>query len=127
MTGRPCWKPIIPRSWIHEASSLRYGGEFRGHAGAIEHVEAFFRTWEGLKPGELLEAARRQYPLIFLETTQDYVVVFGRHLAAEPQSGAWLSVPEAFVFKVRDGRVIESWMLNQDTVAILKFLSSART
>ncbi len=52
----------------------------------------------------------------------EYVVVFGQNTALAPQSGRKLDVPEVWVFKMRDGKVAESWMLNQDTVAILEFL-----
>jgi uncharacterized protein len=43
-----------PEIVIHEAPSLPYGGDYHGHEGAISHVQAFYRTWEGLKPRELL-------------------------------------------------------------------------
>jgi len=35
-------------------------------------------------------------------------------------------MPEVFVFRIQDNRVIESWMFNQDTVAILDFLRHAK-
>src|SRR5712691_11542948 len=113
---------------IHEAASLPYGGDYHGHEGALAHVNAFYQTWEGLKPGvskELPEEAQQEYSLLFLETTQEYVVVFGRNTALAPQSGRKLDVPEVWVFKMRDGKVAESWMLNQDTVATLDFLKEA--
>jgi uncharacterized protein len=111
---------------IHEAASLPYGGDYHGHEGAIAHVQAFYRTWEGLKPRELLEEARREHPLVFLETTQDYVVVLGQNTAVAPQSGRKLDLPEVWVFKMREDKIAESWMLNQDTVAILDFLKEAQ-
>ena len=115
-----------PEVVIHEAPSLPYGGDFYGHEGAIQHVNGFYRTWEAYKTRELIEEARREYPAIFLETTEDYVVVFGRNTAVAPWSGRKMDIPEVFVFKMRDGKVIESWMLNQDTVAILEFLKEAQ-
>jgi ketosteroid isomerase-like protein len=127
-----------PEVVIHEAASLPYGGDYHGHEGALAHVNAFYQTWEGLKQGvskpgvskpgvskELPEEVRREYSLLFLETTQEYVVVFGRNTALAPQSGRKLDVAEVWVFKMRDGKVAESWMLNQDTVAILDFLKEA--
>ena len=117
-----------PEVVIHEAACLPYGGDYHGHEGALAHVNAFYHTWAGLKPGvakERLEEARWEYSPIFLETTQEYVVVFGRNTALAPQSGRKLDVPEVWVFKMRDGKVAESWMLNQDTVAILDFLKEA--
>jgi uncharacterized protein len=118
-----------PEVVIHEAASLPYDGEYHGHKGALAHVNAFYRTWAGLKPSvsrELPEEAQREYAAVFLETTREYVVVFGQNTALAPQSGRKLDVPEAFVFKMRDGKVAESWMLNQDTVAILEFLNEAQ-
>ena len=117
-----------PEVVIHEAASLPYGGEYHGHEGALAHVNAFYQTWAGLKPSvsrDLPEEAQREHSTLFLETTQEYVVVFGQNTALAPQSGRKLNVPEAFVFRMRDGKVAESWMLNQDTVAILEFLKEA--
>jgi ketosteroid isomerase-like protein len=114
---------------IHEAPSLPYGGDYHGHEGALAHVNGFYRTWEALKPGlsgKLPEVVEQESSTVFLETTQGYVVVFGINRAVVPQSGRTLAVPEAFVFKMRDGKVAESWMLNQDTVAILEFLKEAQ-
>ncbi|HET7265665.1 MAG TPA: nuclear transport factor 2 family protein [bacterium] len=115
-----------PEVSIHEARSLPYGGRFHGHSGAVEHVEGFYRTWEGLKPPSLFEDIGTTRPRLFefLEAAQDHVVVIGRQLAVGPDGSA-LDVPEAFVFTVQDKRVIESWMFNQDTVAILEFLRNA--
>jgi ketosteroid isomerase-like protein len=116
-----------PEVSIHEARPLPYGGDFHGHAGAIEHVQGFYRTWQGLKPPELFEEIGRTRPDLFefLEAAKDHVVVVGRQMAIAP-NGTTLDIPEIFVFKVRNNRVIESWMFNQDTVAVLEFLRYAR-
>lgn len=118
-----------PEVVIHEAPSLPYGGDYHGHEGALQHVNGFYRTWEALKPGlagKPAEEVPQENSTVFLGTTQEYVVVFGINRAVVPQSGRKLAVPEAFVFKMRDGKVAESWMLNQDTVAILEFLKEAQ-
>ena len=118
-----------PEVVVHEAASLPYGGEFHGHEGALAHVNAFYQTWTGLKPGlsrDLPEEAQQEHSPLFLETMQEYVVVFGQNTALAPQSGRKLDVPEAFVFRMRDGKVAESWMLNQDTVAVLEFLKEVQ-
>lgn len=118
-----------PEVVVHEAPSLPYGGDYHGHEGALQHVNGFYRTWEALKPGlagKPAEEVQQENSTVFLETAQEYVVVFGINKAVEPQSGRKLAVPEAFVFKMRDGKVAESWMLNQDTVAILEFLKEAQ-
>jgi uncharacterized protein len=111
---------------IHEAPSLPYGGEYHSHQGAIEHVNGFYRTWEAFKPRELLEEAIREHPPTVLETTQEYVVVMVHKMGVAPQSRRKLDLPEVFVFRVQDGKVIESWMFHQDTVAILEFLKEAQ-
>ncbi len=119
----------LPEVVIHEAPSLPYGGDYHGYEGALQHVNGFYRTWEALKPslsGKPPEEVQQENSTVFLETTQEYVVVFGINRAAVPQSGRKLAVPEAFVFKMRDGKVAESWMLNQDTGAILEFLKEAQ-
>jgi len=116
-----------PEVSIHEARSLPYGGDFRGHAGAIEHVRKFYRTWDGLKPPALFQESGGPRPRLFemLDAAPDHVVVLGRQLALAP-NGNSLDIPETFVFKMRDNRVIESWMFNHDTVAVLEFLKSAK-
>jgi len=118
-----------PEVVIHEAPSLPYGGDYHGHVGALQHVNGFYRTWEALKPGlagKPPAEVQQEMATVFLETSQEYVVVFGINRAVIPQSGRKLAVPEAFVFKMRDGKVAESWMLNQDTVAILEFLKETQ-
>ena len=114
-----------PEIVIHEAPSLPYGGDYHGHEGAIGHVNGFYRTWDAFKPRELSESAMQEHPYIFLETTEDYVVVLWRATAVAPGSGRKIDLPEVGVYKVRDGKVVESWMFLQDTVAILEFLKNA--
>jgi uncharacterized protein len=111
---------------IHEAPSLPYGGDYHGHEGAIQHVNGYYRTWDAFKPRELIESAMQEQPYIFLETTEDYVVVLWRAIAVAPVSGRKIDLPEVGVYKVRDGKVVESWMFLQDTVAILDFLKDAQ-
>jgi hypothetical protein len=92
----------------------------------MQHMNSFYGIWDALKPRELIEEARREHPPIVLETTEDYVVVLGRNTAVASGSGRKLDLPEVFVFKVWDDKVIESWMFHQDTVAILDFLKEAQ-
>jgi uncharacterized protein len=111
-----------PEIVIHEAPSLPYGGDYYGHEGARRHGAGFNRTWNAF---QIAPEARGLDP-IFLETTEDYVVVLFRHKAAAPHGGRKIDLPEVGVYKVRDGKVIESWMFHQDTVAILEFLREAQ-
>ncbi len=114
-----------PEVCIHEAPSLPYGGDFHGQTGAVQHVRAFYRTWEGLKPRALIEETRQA--MLVLEAAPNHVVVLGAQRARAPLTGRTLDIPEAFLFRMSDNRVIESWMFNQDTVAVLEFLKDART
>jgi hypothetical protein len=75
--------------------------------------------------GELLEEAQQAHPPIILDTKGKYVVVLGQARVMAPSSERTVDLPEAFVFKVRDEKVIETWMFHQDTVAILDLLKQA--
>jgi ketosteroid isomerase-like protein len=114
-----------PEVVIHDAPSLPYGGDYRGHEGAIHHVRGFYQTWDTLRRGELLEEAQQAHPPIILDTKGEYIVVLGQARVMAPSSERTVDLPEAFVFKVRDEKVIETWMFHQDTVAILDLLKQA--
>jgi uncharacterized protein len=111
-----------PEIVIHEAPSLPYGGDYYGHEGARRHGAGFNRTWDAF---QIAPEARGLDP-IFLETTEDHVVVLFRHKAVAPHGGRKINLPEVGVYKVQDGKVIESWMFHQDTIAILGFLKEAQ-
>ncbi len=111
-----------PEIVIHEAPSLPYGGDYYGHEGARRHGRGFNRIWDAFQRAP---AARGLDP-VFLETTEDYVVVLFRHKAVAPGSGSKIDLPEVGIYKVQDGKVIESWMFHQDTVAILDFLKETQ-
>jgi ketosteroid isomerase-like protein len=114
-----------PEVVIHEAPSLPYGGDYHGHEGAIQHVRGFYQTWDTLRRGELLEEAQQAHPPIILDTKGEYVVVLWQARVMAPSSERTVDLPEAFVFRVCDEKVIETWMFHQDTVAILDLLKQA--
>src|SRR5216683_6283764 len=109
-----------PEIVIHEAPSLPYGGDYHGHEGALQHVNGYYQTWDALRP-----AARQAHHPIFLETTEDYVVVLWREEAVAPDSGSRIDLPALGVYKVRDGQVVESRMF-QDTAAVRDLLKDAQ-
>jgi ketosteroid isomerase-like protein len=111
-----------PKIVIHEAPSLPYGGDYYGYEGARRHGIGYARTWDAFQR----TPAERSLNPIFLETTEDYMVVLFRQKAVVPGSGRMLDLPEVGVYKIRDGKVIESWMFHQDTVALLEFLKEAQ-
>ena len=114
-----------PEIVIHDAPSLPYGGDYHGHEGAIQHVRGFYQTWGMLRRRELLEEAQQAHPPIILDTKGEYVVVLAQARVMAPSSERTIDLPEAFVFKVRDDKVIEFWMFHQNTVAILDLLKQA--
>jgi DinB superfamily/SnoaL-like domain len=111
-----------PEVVIHEDPSLPYGGDYHGHEGALQHTRGFYQTWDALRRRELLEEAQRAHPPIVLDTRGEYVVVLGQARVMAPLGDRTVDLLGAFVFKVREGQVIESWMFHQGIVAILDLL-----
>ena len=62
---------------------------------------------------------------IFLDTTEDDVVVLWREEAVEAVSGSRIDLPALGVFKVRDGQIVESRMF-QDTAAVRDLLADVQ-
>ena len=106
-----------PEIVIRDAASLPYGGIHLGLQGAKQHVERAAQTWNHLQP----EAARKMNG-VFLDAG-DYVVVLWRLKGLEASSGRTLDSPVVSVYKMRDGKIIESQMFYSDTVAIAQFLA----
>ena len=109
-----------PAIVIHEAPSLPYGGDYHGHAGGLQHLNGYYQVWDPLRPAD-----RQEETPVFLETTEEYVVVLWREEAVAPRSGRRLDLPALGVYKVQEGKVIESKMF-QDTAAILDYLKEAQ-
>ena len=109
-----------PEVVIHESPSLPYGGDYHGQEEALEHLNGYYRTWDPLRPG-----AGQPSTLIFLETTEDAVVVLWQEEAVAPGSGRRIVLPALGVYRVRDGKVIESRMF-QDTAVIRDLLVEAQ-
>jgi len=109
-----------PEIVIHEAPSLPYGGDYHGHEGALQHINGYYQTWDALRPAD-----QQGHSPIFLETTEDYVVVLWQEAARVPGSGKRLDLPALGVYRVRDGQVVESRMF-QDTAAVRDLLTEAK-
>ncbi len=104
---------------IREADSLPYGGEYRGHAGAANHGRGYVAAW-----GKLQTAAEQKMDAEFLDAG-DYIVVIWRQRAAK-KSGEKFDAPAVSLYKMRDGKIIESQMFHADTAAILQFIASKK-
>ena len=100
---------------IREAASLPYGGEYHGLEGALEHAQGYRKVWDNLQT-----VAERNLSPTFLDAG-DYVVVLWRQRATSGEKK--LDSSAASVYKLRDGKIIESEMF-QDTAAVLRFLDS---
>jgi uncharacterized protein len=105
---------------ISEALSLPYGGEYRGREGAIRHAEGFRSTWDRYQP----EASRNLEPEFLV--VGDRVIVLWR-FQAQRQTGECVDLPVVSIYRLRDGRIIESRMFHFDTAALLRFIESSGT
>lgn len=106
-----------PEIVIRDSESLPYGGTYHGLEGAKRHVEGAARTWNPFKPS----SAERKLDAVFLDSGE-YVIVLWRLKGLEVSSGRMLDSPTVSVYKMRDGKIIESQMFYSDTATILKFL-----
>lgn len=107
-----------PEIVIREAESLPYGGVYHGIEGAKQHAYGAFQTWDHLQT-----LAERKLDPVFLDTG-DYVVVLWRQRGLMASSGRKLNLPAVSVYKMRDGKIVESQMFHLDTAAILQFLEN---
>jgi len=107
-----------PEIVIRDAESLPYGGVHHGLEGAKQHIEGAAQTWNHLQP-----SAERKMDAVFLDAG-DYIVVLWRLKGLAASSGRKLDSPTVSVYKMRDGKIVESQMFYADTVAIRQFLES---
>ena len=106
-----------PEIVIRDAESLPYGGAYHGLEGAKQHIEGAAQTWNHLQPPD-----ERKMDAVFLDAGE-YVVVLWRLKGLEASTGRRLDVPTASVYKMRDGKIVESQMFYSDTAAIAQFLA----
>jgi uncharacterized protein len=106
-----------PKIVIRDAESLPYGGTYHGLEGAKQHVEGAAQTWSPFKPS----ATERELDAVFLDSGE-YVVVLWRLKGLDTSNGRTLDLPTVSVYKMRDGKIVESQMFYSDNVAIAQFL-----
>jgi ketosteroid isomerase-like protein len=102
---------------IHEASSLPYGGVYRGNEGAQDHAARYVQTWDHFQT-----AAEQKLDAEFLDAG-DTVVVLWRQRAARGERKFDSSA--ASVYRLRNGKIMGSEMF-QDTAAVLQFLGHGK-
>lgn len=105
---------------INEAPSLPYGGEYRGHAGALRHAIGFRGTWDRFQPWD----ARGLEPSFIAQ--RDHVVVLWRHRAENGETGQKVDLPAVSIYRFVDGKIVDSRMFHFDTATLLQFLSGCK-
>jgi ketosteroid isomerase-like protein len=101
---------------IHEAASLPYGGDYRGHEGALRHGQGFRAAWDRFQTQD----ARGLEPRIIAEG--DHVVVLWRHKAENTETGERIDLPAVSVYRMRERKIVDSRMFHFDTAALVEFL-----
>ena len=107
---------------IHEASSLPYGGDYRGLTGAAEHAVGFTETWDRYQ-----SEAHRDLSQHIVATDNEAFVVWTLRARREAENDDEddFSMPALSHYRFRHGRIIESRMFLFDTVAVRAFLEDA--
>lgn len=106
-----------PEIVIRDAESLPYGGTYHGSERAKQHIEGAAKTWNPFKPS----VAERKLDAVFLDSGE-YVIVLWQLKGRDVSSGRTLDSPAVNVYKLRNGKILESQMFYSDTAAILQFL-----
>lgn len=102
---------------INEAPSLPYGGEHRGREGAIRHSVGFSSTWDRYQP----ENTRDLEPELL--AVGDRVIVLWRFRARGQTAGS-IDFPAISIYRLREGKIVESRMFHFDTAQLGRFLAA---
>lgn len=104
---------------IREAASLVYGGVYHGLEGALRHASAYAQAWAALQtPADMATDP------VFLDAGEYAVVLWRQRGSAS--DGRKLDLPAVNIYKMRDGKIIESQVFHADTKAIQQFLESEK-
>jgi uncharacterized protein len=101
---------------VHEALSLPYGGDHRGHDGFLALAAAFNRVWAMTSPLDLT----------FLDTGEEVVVVLVRYDVVARATGTPLTLDHVEIYTVRDGRIADLDVYYRDTAAIVEATGGGR-
>ena len=104
---------------IREAPSLPYGGVYHGLEGALRHASGYAQAWAAVQaPADMATDP------VFLDAGE-YGVVLWRQRGST-SDGRKLDMQAVSIYKMRDGKIIESQMFHTDTKAILQFLEGEK-
>jgi len=110
---------------FHDASSLPYGGSYRGKAEILARFQedpedTWLGTWGPLQPTE----SERRMDARIIAVAGDEVVALYHQRAVSPE-GERFENPCIGLYQVRDGKLARAQMFHYDTAAILAFLERA--
>jgi hypothetical protein len=100
---------------VHEAASLPYAGEHRGHDGFLRLADAFNRVWE----------MTSELDLTFLDTGTDRVVVLVAYDVVARATGRPFRLDHVEIYTVRDGRIADLDIYYKDTAAMVDITGGA--
>jgi ketosteroid isomerase-like protein len=101
---------------VHEAPSLPYAGDHRGHDGFLKLAEAFNRVWEMTSPLDLT----------VLDAGETAVVVLVRYDVIARATGNALTLDHVEIYTVRDGKITDLDVYYRDTAAIVEATGGGR-
>jgi ketosteroid isomerase-like protein len=100
---------------VHEAASLPYAGEHRGHDGFLRLADTFNRVWE----------MTSELDLTFLDTGTDRVVVLVAYDVVARATGRPFRLDHVEIYTVRDGRIADLDIYYKDTAAMVAITGGA--
>ncbi len=117
MKHRPHFEDVLPVVHedivIHEAPSVPYAGEHRGHAGWLALARSFSDTWEPTAPIECR----------FDAVGEDEVVARVKLDVIARPTGKPITLRIAEFHRVRDGKICETTIYYWDTAAMVEALT----
>jgi ketosteroid isomerase-like protein len=100
---------------VHEAPSLPYPGDHRGHDGFLKLADAFLAVWEIKTPLDL----------DIIDAGEDRVIVLVKFDVEARATGRPLTLRLAEIYTVRDGKIADLDVYYRDTAAILEATGAA--
>jgi ketosteroid isomerase-like protein len=101
---------LAPDIVVHEAPSLPYPGDHRGHDGFLALADAFNGVWQITSPLELT----------FLDAGEDRVVVLVRFDVEARATGRPLTLRLAEIYTLRERKIADLDIYYRDTAAIVE-------
>jgi ketosteroid isomerase-like protein len=101
---------LAPDLVVHEAASLPYAGDHRGHDGFLRLAEAFNSVWK----------MTSDLDLTLLDAGEEYVVGLVQYDVVSRATGVPFRLDHVEVYTVRDGRIADLDIYYKDTAAMVE-------